>query len=77
MTITPLHRVIDGVKKVYSVIICGVQCYKGNNIKLGTKDKGDISGEITGIYEEYLLLTTDRDIRYTVLYSNITNLVIL
>ena len=77
MTITPLHRVIDGVKKVYSVIICGVQCYKGDNIKLDTKDKGDISGEITGIYEEYLLLTTDRDIRYTVLYSNITKLVIL
>lgn len=77
MTITPLHRVSDGVKKVYSVIICNIQCYKGNNIKLGTKDKGDISGEITGIFDEYLTLTDNHDIRYTVLYDNITSLVII
>lgn len=73
----PLHRVVDGVKKVYSVIICNTQCYKGNNIKLGTKDEGDISGKITGIFDEYLILTNDHEIRYTILYDNITSLVIL
>lgn len=77
MTCIPLHSVVDGVKKVYSVIICNTQCYKGNNIKLGTKDNRDISGKITGIFDEYLILTNDHEIRYTILYDNITSVVIL